>query len=272
MEQLEFIYRNSWEHSVYTSFFMIEYILEVLHRSWADFLVNPHIDYMQAKAELEKRPPSDLTQLWQHGDGLCTSLAVFVANNIDANFSFQDLQGYHRAALSPDGLIIDSMARKLLSGTEGQVLSGYKGKWKFLKSPTLTLSFKSNNQATFDDFSPLQNREEAIVRCLLQLTSKKDFICMFRTISSSKLRFNGRICFNVSTRVINWSRLVSNEWVESKATFNGMGTAASNLDCRESLLHFGVTDGRREQYERVSGVIERLWDALLQTFGFPELK
>lgn len=137
MEQLEFIYRNSWEHSVNTSFFMIEYI-----RSWADFLVNPHIDYMQAKAELEKRPPSNLTQLWQHGDGLCTSFAVFVANNIDANFSFQDLQGYHRAALSPDGLIIDSMARKLLSGTEGQVLSGYKGKWKFLKSPTLTLSFK----------------------------------------------------------------------------------------------------------------------------------
>ncbi|KAM5466045.1 hypothetical protein MauCBS54593_006295 [Microsporum audouinii] len=227
--------------------------------------------YNLAQRELQKLPPSEFAVLWANGDGLCTSFAIHVSEQINNNFLFHDLRSHHRASLHPDGIIVDSMARNLLSGAEGEIMSGYKGQWKFFKSPNLLLSFKANNSTSFNDFTPLKNREEAMVKCLLQLIYAKDIICMFRTVSSSKLCFNGRIRFDISARRICWSCRVSGGWDKASATFNGNGTPESNLNCRTSLLRFGLSDGREEQFERVAEILGRLWDGLIETFGFPEL-
>lgn len=92
---------------------MVEFLLGVFHWTSADFGLHPNIDSKLAQRELQKLSSSEFAALWANGDGLCTSFAIHVSEQINNNFLFYDLRLSHRASLYPDGIIVDSMARNL---------------------------------------------------------------------------------------------------------------------------------------------------------------
>ncbi|EEQ32748.1 hypothetical protein McanMca71_003384 [Microsporum canis] len=266
------VYAKAWQESAYTSFFMLQFLIEISNRSWDDFVASGTWDKSILDHALDNIDPVRLVPLWESGDGLCTSFTIFVCECIEgADFIFQNSSdGGHRAAVSPSGLVVDSSARTLLSGDQGEEMKGFKGTWKFVKVPHLTLSFRSIRDATFKDFTPLQNKTEAIKKCLRQLHGTKKFICLFRTIESGTLRFNGKIEWDVVARKITWSSRGVDGFEESCAIFNGDGNFMSQLDCLRSIRRFGMAEGRSEQYSRVRIVLNRIWKASVDVFGFPQ--
>lgn len=69
--------------------------------------------------------------MWEDGVGDCASFAIYVvASQIDlgepTTFTFANLKHVHGACYSCDGFMIDSSARDILQGVDGDVLRGCK--------------------------------------------------------------------------------------------------------------------------------------------------
>ncbi|KAM5450121.1 hypothetical protein MaudCBS49596_004495 [Microsporum audouinii] len=268
------VYAKAWQESAYTSFFMLQFLIEISNRSWDDFVASGTWDNSILDHALDNIDPVRLVPLWENGDGLCTSFTIFVCECIEgADFIFQNSSdGGHRAAVSPSGLVVDSSARTLLSGDEGEEMKGFKGTWKFVKVPHLTLSFRSIRDATFKDFTRCKAKQRLLKNAYVNYMEQKDLYVYFgMTIASGNLRFNGKIEWDVVARKITWSSRGVDGFEESCAIFNRDGNFMSQLDCLRSIRRFGMAEGRSEQYSRVRIVLNMIWKTSVDIFGFPQL-
>jgi hypothetical protein len=88
-------------------------------------------------------------------------------------------------------------------------------------------------------------------------------------VENGELRFDGQIKWRKGGNTLQWS--LRNMDVTKKAVF-GNGDTTTNDDCREELALFTRTERRLGQFEIVKPVIYRLWQALIDEFGYPTLE
>ncbi|EGD97701.1 hypothetical protein TESG_05103 [Trichophyton tonsurans CBS 112818] len=209
-------YEKTWENSCFTSFTMLEYILNNLNIELDTFITgNVSISREQMRVVLENTPAIDLRPLWKGGTGRCTSFAIHVASRMKDDdpstiFHFVELEENHRACFTSTGIIIDSSARKLLQTKNENPVSGNSGLWK-LDASTNTLFFKSTKTSGFIPFKPLSGYIEAIHHCILQLCGENSFLCLFRVKHNSHNKSNGRLIWQPSRRQLSWSQYLHNE-------------------------------------------------------------
>src|SRR5271156_5469707 len=96
-------------------------------------------------------------------------------------------------------------------------------------------------------------------------------------MENGELRFDGQIKWCKGENTIQWSapekHSTKGRSIMSiqKAVF-GSGDLATNKACRNQILSFGSQKQRVEQFLMVEPIIFRLWQALIDAFGYPTLK
>jgi hypothetical protein len=89
----------------------VRFLVTLSGKSWKDFISNSSFYKDEMLSKINTLTPDQSAPLWNSGNGLCTSFAIFIATKIDSNFVYGD-QGNHRAAFNKEGIIIDSSARR----------------------------------------------------------------------------------------------------------------------------------------------------------------
>ena len=100
-----------------------------------------------------------------------------------------------------------------------------------------------------------------------------------RKIEDGKLKFNGLIKWRKGSNTLEWSTREKDartgklfDYTE-KAVFTKSGTQATNAKCQAQILYFTSQKQRPEQFQIVREVImDRLWQALIDAFGYPTLE
>jgi hypothetical protein len=98
-----------------------------------------------------------------------------------------------------------------------------------------------------------------------------------RTMKNGELRFDGQIKWCKGENTIQWSAPEKTtttgrpDMSTQKAVF-GSGDSTTNKACRNEILSFGSQKQRVEQFLIVEPIIFRLWQALIDAFGYPTLK
>ena len=98
-----------------------------------------------------------------------------------------------------------------------------------------------------------------------------------RTMKNGELRFDGQIKWCKGENTIQWSEPEKTTTTgrpnmsTQKAVF-GSGDSTTNEVCRKQMLSFASRKQRWEQFEIVQLIIIRLWQALIDAFGYPTLK
>ncbi|KAM5468865.1 hypothetical protein MauCBS54593_004860 [Microsporum audouinii] len=182
----------------------------------------------------------------------------------------------HRACFNSNGIIIDSSARQLLKVKDQKPASAFKGMWTLnnLASPDPILSFKVPNwEQNFTQFNSLSNYIDAINRYLLQLCDQDSFICMFRTKTNHKLRFNGRITWEPTRRRFSWSGYKYNKATGSVQVYEQAVEFSHNGDEDLVSKHFGNFEhfcndrARVEQYKEIEHFVSEIWETSINELG-----
>jgi hypothetical protein len=103
--------KAQWTQTCYTSFVILEFLLQVAGVDLREFVASPKLPKDKLEKLIMAATDDQLKPLWNNGTGLCTSWCVLISSKVypDFNNNLGD-QGKHRAAFSAQGIIIESSA------------------------------------------------------------------------------------------------------------------------------------------------------------------
>jgi hypothetical protein len=96
-------------------------------------------------------------------------------------------------------------------------------------------------------------------------------------MENGQLRFDGQIKWYKGQRTLQWSVPKWNAkkkrfiYFIEKAVFES-GDLTTDFECRERLASFTMQPQRAEQFKLVQPIITRLWQALIDQFGYPTME